>query len=212
MEERQRGSEKNLSLLDKLLTLQKEKEKLETMHKELSFYESGFEKVYGLIQNGQIKTPQEANKAISEYKDSTHKLEDTVEKLSDEELEQALGIEKVVKDVNTRTTAIILTFVLIAIALSVVTGIVLTRSIAAPTIKIAEMARKTAEGDLNYEIDIKSGDEIGTLADSFREMISYLKGMAKTADEIAGGDLRGDVTPKSERDVLGNAFKKCLQG
>lgn len=203
---------KNLSSLDKLLTLQKDKDKLESLHKELSSYESGFEKVYGLIQNGQIKTPQEANKAISEYKDSIHKLEDTVEKLSNEKLEQALGIEKVVKDVNARTTAIILTFVLIAIALSVVTGIVLTRSIAAPTIKIAEMARKTAEGDLNYEIDIKSGDEIGILADSFRDMSSYIKNMAKIAEQIAEGDLTGNVIPKSEKDVLGNAFKKMLAG
>ncbi|MBI4688651.1 MAG: MCP four helix bundle domain-containing protein [Nitrospirae bacterium] len=204
--------QKHLSSLDKILTTQKEKEQLETMHKELSFYESGFEKVYGLIQNGKIRTPQEANKAISEYKDAIHKLEDTVEKLSDEELEQALGIEKILKGVNARTTAIILTFVLIAIALSVGTGIILTRSITAPTIKIAEMARKTADGDLSDEIDIKRKDEIGTLADAFRDMSSYLKGMAKTAEEIAGGDLRSDVSPKSEKDVLGNAFKKMVGG
>ena len=36
--------------------------------------------------------------------------------------------------------------------------------------------------------------------------------MAKTAEEIAEGDLRSDVTPKSEKDVLGNAFKKMLSG
>ena len=42
-------------------------------------------------------------------------------------------------------------------------------------------------------------DEIGVLSQSLSQMIAYLKGMAKTADEIADGDLRSDVTPKSEK-------------
>lgn len=89
-------------------------------------------------------------------------------------------------------------------------GLLLSRSIARPVVIIAGIARKMSEGDLSDEVDIKRKDEIGTLADAFRDMSSYLKGMAKTAEEIAGGDLRGYVTTKSEIDVLGNAFIKML--
>ena len=89
-------------------------------------------------------------------------------------------------------------------------GLLLSRSIARPVVIIAGIARKMSEGDLSDEVDIKRKDEIGTLAEAFRDMSSYLKGMAKTAEEIAGGDLRGYVTTKSEIDVLGNAFIKML--
>ena len=43
-------------------------------------------------------------------------------------------------------------------------------------------------------------------------MMDYFKAMAATAEDIAEGDLRGDVAPKSEKDVLGNAFRKMLEG
>jgi methyl-accepting chemotaxis protein len=43
-------------------------------------------------------------------------------------------------------------------------------------------------------------------------MSVYLNGMARTAEEIAGGDLSSEVTPKSSRDILGNAFKKMVEG
>ena len=86
------------------------------------------------------------------------------------------------------------------------------RGITRPLNEIVTVAKRTAEGDLSYEIAIDSGDEIGALAKVFREMMDYFKAMAATAEEIAAGDLRGDVTPKSERDVLGNAFVKMLKG
>jgi methyl-accepting chemotaxis protein len=86
------------------------------------------------------------------------------------------------------------------------------RGITRPLNEIVTVAKKTAEGDLSYDITVDSGDEIGTLAKVFREMMDYFKNMAKTAEQIAEGDLRSDVTPSSERDVLGNAFKRMLGG
>jgi methyl-accepting chemotaxis protein len=81
----------------------------------------------------------------------------------------------------------------------------------APGIKaMVAGARRISSGDLAVTMDIASQDETGILAGTFQEMVSYLQGMARRAEEIAGGDLRNDVTPKSDKDALGNAFKKMI--
>ncbi|MBI5049280.1 MAG: HAMP domain-containing protein, partial [Deltaproteobacteria bacterium] len=81
------------------------------------------------------------------------------------------------------------------------------RTITNPLSRIAESSKKIANGELDIRVDVKSNDEIGILANVFKDMVVYLKSMAHTAEAIADRDLRGDITPKSEKDILGNAFK-----
>ena len=102
--------------------------------------------------------------------------------------------------------------ILIGVALSLLVSLLFIRALTRPLNEIVDIARRTSEGDLAHEIRVDRSDEIGILSGAFRDMIVYLRSVAKTAGEIAGGDLRGDVTPKSERDVLGNAFASMLAG
>ncbi len=67
-------------------------------------------------------------------------------------------------------------------------------------------------GDLSTDFVAERRDEIAKIIDSLNEVVRSLREMANTANEIAEGDLTGNVTPKSDRDVLGNAFKKMLTG
>jgi methyl-accepting chemotaxis protein len=59
-------------------------------------------------------------------------------------------------------------------------------------------------------VDYRSSDEVGQLADAFRDMVDYLQNMAGVADKMSRNDLTEDVTPKSERDNLGNAFAQMI--
>jgi len=59
---------------------------------------------------------------------------------------------------------------------------------------------------------VSSRDEIGQMADAFRGMIAYQREMAVAADAMAHGDFRQNVRPKSDQDVLGNAFCGMLAG
>ena len=72
-------------------------------------------------------------------------------------------------------------------------------------------AEGISEGDLEQNVDVKSNDEIGEMANAFGRMIAYLKGMAGAAEQIADGDLTAEVHAKSERDTLGNAFSKMVE-
>jgi methyl-accepting chemotaxis protein len=87
---------------------------------------------------------------------------------------------------------------------------VLLRLIVMPTKQTAAAAAAIAKGDVNQQVEITRRDEIGDLADAFRSMISYLQEMARAADLLAQGDLTADVISRSERDVLGNAFRQMI--
>ncbi|MEE8391124.1 MAG: methyl-accepting chemotaxis protein, partial [Anaerolineae bacterium] len=88
-----------------------------------------------------------------------------------------------------------------------------------------------AQGDLTRELtitaqalDIKSRDEIGQMAQAFNtiiarlqdtgrafdKMIAYLQEMAGAAGLLAQGDVSADVTPQSDKDLLGNAFAQMI--
>lgn len=101
---------------------------------------------------------------------------------------------------------------ILAACISIAIAFLIARSISRPIGEISAAAQKISKGELDGDLTVKSDDEIGVLADSFRDMTQYLKGMAHTAEAIAEGDLTRNVEPKSEKDVLGNAFNRMTSG
>ncbi len=75
-----------------------------------------------------------------------------------------------------------------------------------PLVNMSDTAAKIAIGDLEQSVEHHSGDEIGKLADAFREMIESQKAKAELANQIAHGNLEGEIKVKSEDDVLGRAM------
>jgi methyl-accepting chemotaxis protein len=65
-------------------------------------------------------------------------------------------------------------------------------------------------GDLEQEIRVDSKDEIGRLAAAYSSLLDYMKDMASVTKRVASGDLTVEVKPKSDRDVLGNAFSQMV--
>ena len=90
--------------------------------------------------------------------------------------------------------------------------VVFSRSILQPINTMSRFVRGIAEGDVNNTIKIDSKDELGAMGSALMDMSSYLRDMARTAEDIAEGDLRSGVMPKSEKDVLGSSFQKMVIG
>ena len=103
----------------------------------------------------------------------------------------------------TRTLAINL--VCFAAGLAAI-GLFLRRGAIVPLRKMAATAREIATGHLDQEVDHRSTDEIGTLADAFREMVTYLNGMAAGADAFTRGDLSHELAAHDGDDRLATAF------
>ncbi|GAC1620765.1 MAG: hypothetical protein PVS2B2_24170 [Candidatus Acidiferrum sp.] len=102
---------------------------------------------------------------------------------------------------------------IIAIAFGWGIAVRTAKSITEPLHHLITVAREIGDsGDLDQNIDIHRTDEIGALATTFNNMVSYLKEMAAVSMAVAEGDLTVEVVPRSKRDTLGNAFLKMSHG
>ncbi len=90
-------------------------------------------------------------------------------------------------------------------------SIALNRALARPIEHLTLVAQSIATGDLSQQILISGRkDEIGLLAESFKQMTAYLTNMTEVAQQIAGGDLTVHLAPAAEKDVLGHALAQML--
>ena len=100
-----------------------------------------------------------------------------------------------------------------AIGFGVLTAVRTAKSITEPLQHLISVAQEIGDsGDLDQSIDIHRNDEIGALATTFNNMVAYLKEMAAVSMAVAEGDLTVEVTPRSKRDTLGNAFQRMAHG
>ncbi len=201
-----------LSELERFTTLPEDQDAVKSMGTELAAYETGFRKVLGMIRDGTIKTPQEANAAISEYKNAVQRLERSAKALAESASMRMEAKEKAVPDQVWRTAVTMSSIMVVAIVLGVGVSLLLARSLTRPILQVVGVAEKIARGELPEQVAARSGDEAGLLVKAFNEMIAYLRGMAQTAEAIAQGDLRVEVSPRSDRDVLGQAFRQMVAG
>ena len=82
----------------------------------------------------------------------------------------------------------------------------------APVLNSLSMtAGKIAAGDIDQVISYNSRDEIGSLSDSFRNMVLYVKNIAGAAESIAKGELSVDIQPRSDKDLLALNFLKVKE-
>jgi len=77
-----------------------------------------------------------------------------------------------------------------------------------PLKSLVRTSEALAEGDVEQQIEFKSSDEIGTLASAYSRVVDYMKEMAAVSQRMASGDLTAEVKPRSEKDVLGEAFSQ----
>ena len=73
--------------------------------------------------------------------------------------------------------------VIVGIVLSVAVSALLARRMARPIQVLQESAAKIGAGDLEHQIDLRSGDELETLADDFNRMTSRLRESYATLEQ-----------------------------
>ncbi len=110
------------------------------------------------------------------------------------------------------SNVVLLTNSLIAVGviLSILLGLIISRSISKPIKSIVAAADKLAEGDVEINLDTSRRDELGILGKSFAKMADNIKEQAKAAEQIAAGDLTVEVHVRSEKDLLGRKLYEMV--
>lgn len=97
------------------------------------------------------------------------------------------------------------------VMLTILLAFFIVRSINRPLKNAVDFANRLAEGDLSAEILATSTDETGQLLQAMNRMTIYLNEMAAISDEIAIGNLKVDLRPRSAQDRFGNSFKNMIE-
>jgi methyl-accepting chemotaxis protein len=201
----------NLNTLDQTVTLPEDKEMLRVLRADLSTYTIGFQSVKQQISDKTIKTAGDANAAMVPFKDDIRRMDTALEEFAGKNVERMNSKEKVVLDSETRTRGTMWIVVLAGIILVSIMTIAVTRSIAQPILKVVDIAEKLAEGQSDFEIEVRGNDETGLLMTAMKKMIESNNEMVAAAIGIASGDLRVRVTPRSQRDTLGMALANMIE-
>jgi methyl-accepting chemotaxis protein len=98
------------------------------------------------------------------------------------------------------------------LAVAVLLGVAVVRSITKPLQEVTSAAGRIAVGDVLGDVSYRAGDELGQLAESFRDLQKYVRESAELAVALASGDLSRDAAPRSERDLLGTAMAEMVAG
>ncbi len=96
---------------------------------------------------------------------------------------------------------------LIALAILGAVIIFLATRLSNPIKELAAVAEELGRGRLDQHISVVGEDEMGALAQSFRNMIQSMENKANVANEIARGNLDIEIETTSADDVLGNAMQ-----
>ena len=143
-------------------------------------------------------------------------VEKSVKEMDEAERSIQRALEKSNASANTFATisAVVLTLgTIIGAIVGMFVAYRTSLSITQPLEKLIGVTREIAEtGDLDQKIEIHRDDEIGSLANHYRNMMLHLKEMATVSAAIAEGQLNVTVRPRSPRDTMANAFLQMIRG
>jgi methyl-accepting chemotaxis protein len=74
----------------------------------------------------------------------------------------------------------------------------------------AEYIKQISEGDLPDRITSSFNGDFNKIKNNLNHMLDLLNEMAQAVKQVAKGDLTIEVTPRSEKDAVGNAFAQML--
>jgi methyl-accepting chemotaxis protein len=165
------------------------------------------ESVFALLEKGDDEGATKAAAAMStEVADMNKTLEETVQFNAD--LAEEAKATAASNASSARTLLIGITVVAAIMGLGI--GFWLARSVSGAAKQLSVAADSIARGNINVNLDVKSKDEMGTLANSFTTMTGYLKEMVDASEAVANGDLTASVRPRGDDDALGNALSRMI--
>ena len=87
----------------------------------------------------------------------------------------------------------------------------LKKQLVNPILSTVDVAKEIAVGNLNQEIEIQRNDEIGQLAEAFRNMVSYIKAISRSMELLSKGNLKVKINIRSQNDLLSISFDKLVK-
>jgi len=145
-------------------------------------------------------------------------LDDEIQARADTDLKAA--DEEASKSISTATT-MILFLLLGGIIIGGTAAVFITRGVTNPVRKLVDVSGIVAKGDLTPEMEVKSKDEIGQLAGSFKKMVGSLReivgrvmntstGVSASSQQLSSAAQQSNATMQEVSSSIGQLAKGAL--
>lgn len=170
-------------------------------------YVEAFQSIVSRIKRDPSITSQRADELMLPHKQLIYTLESkilTIKKFGDR-MAGSIVTTSILKSSQQRL------FLSVAVAAgflsALILGILMSGWISKPINQISSAAEELRKGNCLVDIDYHSGDELGFMAEAFRQMIAAQQRKVEMAQKIASGDLDASLELASEQDTLGSALQ-----
>ncbi|MDM8521768.1 methyl-accepting chemotaxis protein [Desulfococcaceae bacterium HSG8] len=182
---------------------------LETVEKKHADYEEHARQVFALIDEGKLyeasgfadnieKEQEELNHELAQFAGNLRKF-----------TERSVLTAKHDEETAVKGMWILSVF---SLAFGIATGTLITRSITQPVKKIVNIAADIAGGNLDRDIDILRKDEIGSLADAFRNMQDRISNVLKETNDLIRLIRDGQLNARGNTEIFSGAWRELISG
>jgi methyl-accepting chemotaxis protein WspA len=163
---RQASVQKHLDILRDLVYAPGDQARVRSMNERLKGYVAAMTPLIAMARSGEMKAPQDGNKAISEYKDLIRSLETDALEFAQEASKRMASVSDELRD-RSRSTLIGMGCIsAAAVVLGLGLSLLLSRGITRPLNRMVDVLEDLSEGagNLTQQVQVASRDEIGTVS------------------------------------------------
>ncbi len=181
--------ESNLSRYEGIVDSPEEKSRLETLTRAKSAYLSNLDQMLALSRSG--RKAEAAAMVENETYPLFLKLKEQFDALVAYNMASAESAKKRASDIFSFSIVLIVGAIAVAVVVAIAIGAYLTTSITRGLRIVSRAADALAQGNLDQQLHVTTGDELEDMANSFQEMIARLRGtigqVRQVADSVATG-------------------------
>ena len=192
------------TLLEAFKTSQISQQAIKRSESQLNEYRSSFDAL--AAENNNVKI------LIENMRQAIHEIEPAVSALNEQSTTAAaLKQKNTIQSAGTRSVIAIIISIL-AVLIGIVMAFFITRSIAQPVNKIVAIAKDIAEGDLTRTIDIDQKDEVGILAETFKNMQSRINLVSSEISALTNNISDGQLDKRGNTDGFAGGWRDLIDG
>ena len=192
-----------ISDMEKVITDQKEKERIDEMKNYLQVYDLGMANLYDLIKDRKVKSVKEGNAALEKFKDPVRRIEKTAKDMATEASEKMISVEKSIKADAGSSIVIMLIFSVITILLGIGISITIIRSITAPLNKVIAGLTDGADQVAAAASQVSSASQ--ALAEGSSEQAASLEETSSSMEEMSSMTKQNADNAGQARAMMGDA-------
>ena len=175
----------------------------------LERYMSNRERVLGLIRRRQQPA---ALAEMAQHREAGDEVRRQLTQLIAINIAQARAAADQVRSQAQTAQRRILLFALLALTAALVIAFFITRSITRPLAALTAAADQLARGEFHRDLDYRSTDEIGQLADSFRRSAAAVQRLVEDSALAAQAAVDGDLQRRADAARHQGEYRKVIEG